>query len=260
MMNENRDIFVFENPYKLTDYLVNFWVEYARLIIEKYGRFNVAMCGGRTPVEFYCKLSNIDQFQLWQSTHIFLSDEQFVSLIHEESHSRMIKENLVDYVFMDPQQFHPVKTEFEDNQQAALAYETEIKNHFKNEDYAIPRFDCVFLGLGEDGSVASLYSDVDVANKSGQLVLATDPIHLNCKRISLSLSVINNARKIICLVTGKNKSDIVQQLIEKNADCVAGKLNPVNGQLIFMLDHEAADKISNIEQYANNLEIAESKN
>src|ERR1700704_4013113 len=94
----NRQIFIFEDSYKLTNYLVKRWIEIAKDAVLSKKRFVAAIPGGRTPVEFYSKLSSIDNHYLWQHTHLFLTDERFVPLETSDSNFRMIKESLLNGV------------------------------------------------------------------------------------------------------------------------------------------------------------------
>ena len=77
--------------------------------------------------------------------------------------------------------------------------------------------------------------------------LVTVPVslpHFRNDRVSISLSVINNARYVIFLVLGAGKSGIMRDILEENFVCPASKVDPANGELIFLLDKEAARKLS----------------
>jgi 6-phosphogluconolactonase len=68
--------------------------------------------------------------------------------------------------------------------------------------------------------------------------------HLKNDRVSISLSVINNAHYVIFLVLGAHKSAIMHKTFEENFACPASQVNPANGELIFLLDKEAARELS----------------
>ncbi len=66
------------------------------------------------------------------------------------------------------------------------------------------------------------------------------------KRITLTGKVINNANRVNFLVTGKGKAEVVKEILnkEKNYERYpAAHILPVNGQLEWYLDVEAADLI-----------------
>ena len=86
-MSQKRKILIFEDTHTLTNYLLDKWVEIARESVQRRNRFTVALSGGRSPMEFYCKLSSLEDFSFWQRTHIFLGDERFVP--HDDNNSNL---------------------------------------------------------------------------------------------------------------------------------------------------------------------------
>lgn len=251
MINKRADILVCDNSYKLTDYLSLFWVRYARDVINKNGRFTAALSGGRTPVEFYCKLSNIDDFSIWSKTSIFMTDERMVPKDHKDSNGRMIEQNLVNYLFLEPRQFLRISTNFNSAQEAAENYAIKLKSSLNLRLDQLPRLDLIVLGVGKDGHIASLFSEGDLRAPNKQLVITSSPKDFSHTRISLSLPVINNAKKIICIVTGKEKKNVIDLVINGGADLPASRLNPSDGQLIFLLDKESSGDIKGSRQYNN---------
>ena len=248
--SQKRKVLIFENAFSLTDHLFKMWISIARQSIEQKNRFTVALSGGRSPMEFYCKLSNMKDFDLWKRTHVFLGDERFVPHDDPKSNFKMIKENLLDFVSIPPENIHPIATDLKNVELAADQYKNELVQFFEFKENA-PCFDLILLGIGSDGHTASLFPDDEQVDDAGRLVLPVSLPHLKEDRISLTLPVINNARNVISLVLGAGKADIVKKIIKERSNIPASKVELKNGQLTYLLDNEAAQKLSFRDSYSH---------
>jgi 6-phosphogluconolactonase len=225
------------------------FVDLSRRCIASKGRFFVAVSGGSTPIRLYTLLglsmysNQID----WRRLEFFWVDERFVPPSHKDSNYRLLHDYLLSKISIPQENIHPVKTELTSPQVAASNYEEEIKNIFRLTEGSLPEFDLILLGIGEDGHTASLFPDNEVLKETERLVVsATDSKHVY-HRISLTLPVINSAETVIFLVSGKNKADVVKKvLIEKDSSLPASLVNPEKGDLIFLIDKEAALHLKNI--------------
>jgi 6-phosphogluconolactonase len=250
-MSSKRKILIFENTYTLTDYLLEQWVKMAQEAVRRSNRFTVALSGGRSPVEFYCKLSALKDFGLWQRTHIFLGDERFVPLDDRRSNFKLIRENLLDYINIPTENIHPVTTNQRNVELSAEQYMDELAGFFEFRENNAPRFDFILLGVGTDGHTASLFPDDERVDLPGRLVLPVSLPRLKEDRISLGLPVINNARHVITLIIGASKAEIVNEVVEKNLVVPLSKVEPVDGQLTYLLDKDAARKLPYKESYVH---------
>jgi len=250
-MSQKRKILIFENSHVLTDYLLKKWIEIAQESVQRNNRFTVALSGGRSPMEFYCKLSAFKDFDLWKRTHIFLGDERFVPLDHERSNFKMIKESLLDYVNIPPENIHPIATDQKNVELSAEQYKNTLTQLFEFKESNAPCFDLMLLGIGDDGHTASLFPDDEQVDDPQRLVIPVSLPHLKEERVSITMPVINNARNVITFVLGANKADIFKEIIEEKKPFPASKVNPTNGQLIYLLDKEAAQKLSYQDAYSH---------
>ena len=114
---------------------------------------------------------------------------------------------------MPSENIHRIPTEFAAPELAAVDYESTLRKVFNIADKAIPKFDLVYLGLGEDAHTASLMPSSDVVreyiksnNSDQQLAAATWVDKLDMYRITLTPSAINHSECIIFLVEGQNKA------------------------------------------------------
>jgi len=248
-MTENQKILIYENTHTLSNSLVKIFIELAQNSISARGRFTVALSGGRSPLEFYSKLSTMEDFDIWLRTLIFMVDERFVPLDDRESNYKLIKENLFDYANIPKENIFPIKTDVNKVEVAAENYKNTLTEHLDCKKNNLPSFDFILLGIGEDGHTASLFADDDEMNLPGRM---TRPVSLNClknERISLTLPVINNAKNVFFLVQGAKKSEIVKKIIEKKFDCPAQHVKPTDGKLCFLLDKHAASQLTYKENY-----------
>jgi 6-phosphogluconolactonase len=253
--NENkskkRKILIFEDGHALANDLLKKWIGIAEEAVARRNRFTVALPGGRSPMEFYCRLSAFEDFGLWQRTHIFLGDERFVPLDDDNSNFKMIRKNLLDYVNIPPENIHPIHTDQKNVDLSAEQYKNELAGFFEFKENKAPCFDLILLGVGSDGHTASLFPDDGRIDDPGGVVLPVSLPHLKEDRISLALPVINNARNVIAIVLGASKADILKEIIDGQSTTPAAKVAPAAGRMIYLLDKEAARKLSYRDSYSH---------
>ena len=156
-MAGQRDIYIFDDRDGAARFAVEKWVEISSTANDERGRFAVALSGGRTPVDFYERLSVYHKPLPWDKTHIFPADERFVPPSDRESNFRLIKEHLLHHLTIPKQNIHPVITGEGTPDDAARRYEEEIRQFFALGAGQLPVFDLILLGMGEDGHTASLF-------------------------------------------------------------------------------------------------------
>ena len=191
----------------------------------------VALSGGSTPKVLYQLLAEEFHDQVsWASTHFFWSDERHVPPDHPDSNYRMAHEALLSRVPVPESNVHRVHSENPSAQEAADEYEKVI----------VPRLDLILLGLGADGHTASIFPGSDVLHETKRLVAAPWVEKLNTYRITMTLPLLNNGASILFLVSGAEKAQIVKEVLEGPKKYPARFVQPTDGELIWMLDRDAA--------------------
>jgi 6-phosphogluconolactonase len=111
-------------------------------------------------------------------------------------------------------------------------YEIRLKNEFKN---SFPVFNSIFLGVGDDGHTASLFPKSKEVDDNESLVLQTTSPIPPYERITLGSSVITKAEKLIVILSGKGKKDILQKILKADDDLPIVKiLSKYNNAVIFI--------------------------
>ncbi|HKG48095.1 MAG TPA: 6-phosphogluconolactonase [Pyrinomonadaceae bacterium] len=195
----------------------------------------VALSGGSTPKLMYQILA--DQFRAqvpWSNIHFFWSDERHVAPDHPDSNYRMANEALLSHVQSN---VHRIESEKPNAAEAAGDYEQTLMQVTKQ---TLPRLDLILLGLGTDGHTASIFPGSEVLHKTRRLVTAPWVEKLQTHRITMTLPLINNATSVVFLVSGAEKAEIVKEVLEGENKYPAQAVKPTQGELIWMLDEDAA--------------------
>jgi 6-phosphogluconolactonase len=244
--SKNRNVIVFEDAEKVAEYAAIKWMEIAEKAIGKTGCFTVALSGGKTPVTLYRKLAEFQKPLPWDKTHIFIVDERFVSFEHEESNFRMIYRALLGHVSIPEKNIHPVTTSTTSPAESAEKYEQELRSFFRTGQNEFPVLDLILLGMGEDGHTASLFPGTDALKETRHYAVPVSPPEKK-ERISLTLPLINNAKHIVFLVTGRNKAAVIRDVLERDIETLPASLvKPEKGRLFFFLDEEAGSLLFRI--------------
>jgi len=231
----------FEDPNDLARSAAEHFVARCVEAVERRGLFTVALSGGSTPKLLYQLLADPnepfrDQIP-WSSTHFFWSDERHVPPDHPDSNYRMANEALLAHVPVSQNNVHRVLSENPDAAAAAEAYETVLWALSEN---GLPRLDLILLGLGTDGHTASIFPGSEVLHETKRLVAAPWVEKLKTYRITMTLALLNNGASVVFLISGKEKAGIVKEVLEGPPQYPAQAIRPTNGELLWLLDKDAA--------------------
>lgn len=211
------------------------------------GQAVIALSGGSTPQKLFQTLA--DDYHKsrvpWDKLHVFWVDERCVPPQHPDSNFGVAQKELFSKVPIPVANIHRMHGETVPAAAGAKAYESELKSFF-HIDKSLPVFDFILLGLGEDGHTASLFPRNEVLKEEDHWVSAPFVDKLNASRLTLTFPVINHARRVLFLVSGTSKASIIHDLFsgEHPGRLPAQMVQPA-GDLIWLLDHEAASKLPN---------------
>jgi 6-phosphogluconolactonase len=220
------------------------FVDWAWQAIARDGQFHVALSGGSTPRELYRLLATQDfRTQIdWPRVHFFWGDERAVPPDHADSNYGLARRELLLHVPIPPANVHRMEAEISPIGRAAHSYETVLRQCLELDDRGFPVFHLVILGVGSDGDVASLIPGARLLRETSRWVSTPAMDKLGTRRMTLTLPVIEAARRILFLVTGSQKAAILRVVLCGRADrgLPAQLAQPRHGDRVFLVDQAAA--------------------
>ena len=191
--------------------------------IRERGKFEFAISGGKTPWRMLELLA--DGGLDWSKTLLYQVDERIAP-------SGSPERNLTHIVLTLPLacqgSIRPMPVGGEDLEGAAASY-----------GWALPeRLDLIHLGLGPDGHTASLVPGDAVLEVDDRPVALTEGEYEGTRRMTLTYPTLDQARRIVFLVTGEDKEDALVKLIDRDPSIPAGRIN--NENVLVVTDREVA--------------------
>jgi len=173
-----------------------------KIAIGSRGHALLAVSGGRTPQHVFSqlgKLGNID----WGKVTITLTDERWVPPDNPDSNAGLARQYLLQGA-ASVAHFVPLYGGEVSPHAGQAACEARL------EKLPLP-FDAVYLGMGEDGHYASLFPNDPALQVCEGLCVAVREQSSRVARMSLTASVILNARNLFLLITGSRKLSKYEQ-------------------------------------------------
>lgn len=203
----------------------------ARTAVAARGRFIVAFSGGHTPWQMLRALA--DEEVPWPGVHVVQVDERVAPAGDPDRNLTHLRESLLAHCPLRPEQIHPMPVEAADLEAASRRYALTL------EDIAgAPAvLDLAHLGLGPDGHTASLVPGDPVLDVTDADVALTG-VYQGRRRMTLTYPALNRARRIVWLITGREKADMLERLCRGDRSIPAGRIG--QHQALVLADHEAA--------------------
>jgi 6-phosphogluconolactonase len=197
----------------------------ARAAVKARGRFIVAISGGHTPWRMLRVLA--DEDVPWENVHVIQVDERVAPEGDPDRNLTHLYESLVEHAPLRREQIHAMPVESPDLDAAAKRYVGTLQKIAG----APPVIDVAHLGLGPDGHTASLVPEDPVVNVTNSDVALTGA-YQGRRRMTLTYPILNRARSILWLVTGKDKVAALERLREGDVTIPAGRVQRANALVL----------------------------
>jgi len=240
-----REVRILPDAAAITKRAAQKFVEIAAAAVAQKGAFTVALSGGSTPKALYTMLATDPALRAqvpWDKMAVFFGDERHVGPEDELSNFRMAKEAMFAKSPLRAEQVFRIKGEYPEAAQAAKEYEQDLRAHFQLADGQFPGFDLVFLGMGEEGHVASLFPGTKALQEKRRIAVHNWVGKVLMDRITLTAPAINSAANIIVLAAGAAKAPALTAVLERVYEpeqLPAQMIRPVNGNLLWLVDSAA---------------------
>ncbi len=205
----NFELLPFAGVDELAKNVANAWLNEIESANRAGNPYSVALSGGRVTQNLFA--ATVTQAQArktsFDGVHFFWADERCVPPTDPDSNFKLAEELLFAPLKIAAEKIHRIRGE--DSPQAAVKMaEAELcQVTSKNHDQQ-PVLDLIFLGMGEDGHIASLFpnSPAKIMDISVPFLVVENSPKPPPTRISLSYKTIFAAKNIWILIAGAGKA------------------------------------------------------
>ena len=212
-------------------------------VVAAKGQAHVALTGGGLGTDILAAVNESPRRDSvdWSRVTVWWGDERWVASGSSERNDTGARAALLDHIPLDPERIHSFGASDggDDLDSAAARYAAELSSAAGDGPL---HFDVMFLGVGPDGHVASLFPGREgIRTTEGWTVPVRNSPKPPPERLSLTLPAINAADRIwLCLAGGDKASALGLALagvstVEVPAAGVEGRL-----ETLFFVDQEAA--------------------
>jgi 6-phosphogluconolactonase len=164
-------------------------------------------------------------------------DERVAPRGHPDRNLTHLRESLLDRAPLTPEQIHEMPVESADLAAAARQY-TETLRQIAGSP---PVLDLIHLGLGPDGHTASLVPG-DPVLELRDVDVAITGTYQDRRRMTLTYPLINRARRVLFVVTGSEKLEMLNRLLLGDKGIPAGRV--LQERALVLADEAAAGQLT----------------
>lgn len=221
---KNVELVSYSNPDDLAVAVAMAWLSEIEAANRSGKMHSVALSGGRITQKFFAhtveqaKKRNIS----FANVHFFWADERCLPPTDPESNFKLANDLLFAPLKISPGQIHRLRGE-DDPAAATAAANAEIQQVLEQKNNGLPQFDLIFLGMGEDGHIASLFPvlSAPLLDKNVPFLVVTNSPKPPPTRISLSYKMIFAAKSVWVLASGSGKEKAFREALN------ASNLSPI---------------------------------
>jgi 6-phosphogluconolactonase len=200
--------------------------------------FCVALSGGRIARRLFESATRLakEQRVSFASTHFFWGDERCVPPTDPESNFAAANQLLLGPMQIAPERIHRIQGELSPGEAVKNA-EAEITQFAPRDPLGQPILNLIFLGMGEDGHVASLFPEETekfmTDNAIYRSVIAVKPPP---QRITLGYGPITAARQVWVLASGPGKEGALKESLREASNTPLARVLKLRPSTVIFTD------------------------
>ena len=219
-MNSSPFVVILPNADRLVEEVARQWLDLVAASAQDGAPHTVALSGGRSATKFFTSvvIQNRTRGVSFSNVHFFWADERCVPPTDPESNFKLASEVLFGPLEISASQIHRLKGE-DAPETAAREASTELVRIAPANAAGQPVLDLVFLGMGEDGHIASLFpaAGAEVLNCTTPFLVIRNSPKPPPTRLSLSYATLAAAKNIWTLVSGAGKEGALHTTLTTGA-------------------------------------------
>jgi 6-phosphogluconolactonase len=188
------------------------FVEHLTEVLAQKAEAHVVLTGGTVGIKTLAAIAVADGVQDvdFERIHFWWGDERFVAADSADRNQNQANDALLTKIKLDPAKVHGFASTDSglSLDEAAAEFAAHVAE-FAAVDEIVPEFDVVFLGMGPDGHIASLFPGKP-APKAGVAIIAEhDSPKPPPARLSFTYEALNSAHQVWFVVSGADKAEPV---------------------------------------------------
>lgn len=197
---------IFDSGAEQAEGLANEVARLLRNAIVERGTASLIVSGGRSPMQFFEKLSRAEL--AWRDVTVSLTDERVVDTAAGESNERLVRTHLLINAARDAH-FVSLRSTMSDAT-------TGLADRNRALSQLVRPFDVVVLGMGVDGHTASMFAGAQGLDKALDAHAVPELVALTLAgdaqaRVSLNRAALLDARNVFLLIQGQEKREVMER-------------------------------------------------
>lgn len=168
-------------------------------VLLEHGQCTVVLTGGRSAERLYTSWARLPEFSQTSGIRFYFGDERCVLPDHLESNYAMVMRSLFNRGVPVGCSVFRMEAEDSDREAAAQRYAEVLPE----------KVDVLLLGVGEDGHIASLFPGSPALLEVSRRVLAASGPKPPYERLTITPTVIAQARSVFVLAAGAAKANVL---------------------------------------------------
>ena len=212
-MTNDPKVIVHEDRAALQEFLAARFISRMIQVVGEFDEANVVLTGGSVGIGLLETINaSPDRDRApWSRIHFWWGDERWVPREDPDRNERQARHALLDHVPVDPAKVHtfPASDDGITLDEAADRYAAELKSAAP-PNLPLPPFDLVYLGVGPDGHIASIFPGTAAIRERERTVIAVrNAPKPPPERLTLSIPVLNSGARVAVFATGAEKASAV---------------------------------------------------